>query len=179
VVAPKQLHSQDIQREGLYLNIFVLSKDPKEAAKWHMDKHIVKMPLETAQILCTVRRQYGDLTAPYKSTHEHHPCCQWAAESAENYVWLCILGIELCKEYTYRYGKEHKCERIIEDCLQRIPKRIANKGRTTFVQAIPSYCKMDDPVLAYRNYYINEKSHLASWRNRNSPDWWSNARISS
>lgn len=155
------------------MNIFVLSKDPKQAAKWHVDKHIVKMPLETAQILCTVRRQYGDQNVPYKSTHEHHPCCKWAAESAENYVWLCILGIELCGEYRHRYGKTHKCEVIIENCLSKIPKRIANKGRTPFVQAMPTHCKMDDPVLAYRNYYITEKSHLASWKNRNIPDWWS------
>ena len=155
------------------MNIFVLSKDPKQAAKWHMDKHIVKMPLETAQILCTVRHQYGDDKAPYRPTHIHHPCCQWAAESVENYVWLCILGIELCNEYAYRYGKKHKCEAIIEDCLKHTPKRIANKGRTPFVQAMPSNCKMDDPVLAYRNYYITEKSHLASWSNRENPDWWS------
>ena len=90
------------------MNIFVLSTKPKEAVKWYIDKHVVKMPLETAQILCAVRKQYGDDTAPYKATHIHHPCCQWAAESVENYVWLCILGIELCCEYTYRYGKIHK-----------------------------------------------------------------------
>jgi hypothetical protein len=154
------------------LNIFVLSKDPKEAAKWHTDKHVVKMPLETAQILCTVRRQYGDRDVPYKATHQSHPCCQWASESLENYVWLCILGIELCVEYTHRYGKTHKCEAIIEDCLKNAPKRIANRGRTPFIQAMPEYCQMDDAVLAYRNYYVKEKSHLASWRNRTIPDWW-------
>ena len=157
----------------MYLNIFVLSKDPKQAAKWHVDKHIVKMPLETAQILCTVRSQYGDCKVPYKATHQNHPCCKWAAESVQNYVWLCILGIELCKEYTYRYHKTHKCEAIIKDCLNKTPKRIVNRGRTPFVQAIPAHCKMDDPILGYRNYYVTEKSHLAGWKNRNTPDWWS------
>ena len=155
------------------MNIFALSGKPREAAKWHVDKHVVKMPLETAQILCTVRHMYGDSTAPYRSTHVNHPCFQWAAESVENYVWLCILGIELCTEYTYRYGKIHKCEAIIEECLMQVPHKLKNKGRTKFVQAMPSHCKMDNSVLAYRNYYIQEKSHLAHWRNREMPYWWS------
>ena len=155
------------------MNIFALSVNPSEAAMWHVDKHIVKMPLETAQMLCTVRRAYGDDDAPYKATHKHHPCCKWAAESAENYVWLCILGIELCEEYTYRYEKEHKCEAIIKDCLRNIPKDMTSKGLMAFVQAMPDHCKMMNPILGYRNYYIQEKSHLANWRSREAPPWWS------
>lgn len=156
------------------MNIFALSINPREAAIWHVDKHIAQMPLETAQILCTVRRTYyDDNTTSYKSTHQNHPCCQWAAKSVQNYVWLCILGIELCKEYTYRYYKTHKYKAIIEECLEKIPKKMQNTGRTRFVQAMPNHCKMDDSVLAYRNYYVKEKSHLASWRNRETPNWWS------
>ena len=161
------------------MNIFVLSANPREAAKWHVDKHIVKMPLETAQILYAARRHYGDDTTPYKATHQHHPCCKWASESVENYVWLCILGIELCIEYVYRYGRKHKCCDIIEECLLKVPKKIANKGRTEFVQAMPDHCKMDNPVLAYRNYYLQEKSHLAKWKNRGVPHWWINECIQS
>ena len=155
------------------MNIFVLSERPTEAVKWHVDKHIVKMPLETAQMLCTVRRSYGDDNAPYRATHQNHPCCKWVAESVENYVWLCILGIELCKEYTHRYDKTHKCEAVIQDCLDNIPKKMTNKGRTSVVQAMPDHCKMDNPVVAYRNYYVQEKSHLAGWKRRTIPHWWS------
>ena len=155
------------------MNIFALSARPREAAKWHVDKHVIKMPLETAQILCTVRHIYGDHTPPYRSTHIHHPCCKWTTKSVENYVWLCILGIELCVEYTYRYSRIHRCESIIEECLQKVPKKIANKGRTKFAQAMPEWCKMENSVLAYRNYYIQEKSHLAQWHNREVPYWWS------
>ena len=155
------------------MNIFALSAHPKEAAKWHMDQHVVNMPLETAQILCTVRRMYGDKIPHYQSTHSYHPCYTWTAESAENYVWLCILGIELCIEYTYRYGKTHRYESIIEECLQQIPKRIANRGRTKFAQVMPEQYTMNNSVLAYRNYYIQEKSHLARWSNREVPYWWS------
>jgi hypothetical protein len=154
------------------LNIFALSVKPKEAAQWHMDKHVVKMPIETAQILCDVRHTYGDSITPYHSTHIHHPCCKWATKSVENYVWLCMLGIELCIEYVYRYDRIHKCESIIEECLQQIPKKIVNKGRTKFVQAMPEQYKMDNSVLAYRNYYIQEKAHLAQWRKREIPYWW-------
>ena len=154
------------------MNIFVLSAMPSEAAKWHVDKHVVEMPLETAQMLCTVRHIYGGHDLPYKPTHIRDPCCEWVAESAENYVWLCILGIELCAEYAYRYNQVHKYTGIIKECLQKIPKRIANKGRTKFVQAMPNHCKMNNPVLGYRNYYLQEKSHLAIWSNREVPYWW-------
>ena len=155
------------------MNIFALSIHPPEAARWHVDKHVVKMPIETAQMLCTVRHIYGGDDLPYKPTHIHDPCCKWVAESAENYVWLCILGIELCAEYAHRYNQVHRCTGIIQECLQKIPKRIANKGRTKFVQAMPNHCKMNNPVLGYRNYYLQEKSHLAIWSNRDVPYWWS------
>lgn len=35
------------------MNIFYLNKDPKKAAQDHIDKHVVKMPLEVAQMACT------------------------------------------------------------------------------------------------------------------------------
>lgn len=36
------------------MNIFVLSEGPVEAARMQCDKHVVKMIVETAQMLCTV-----------------------------------------------------------------------------------------------------------------------------
>ena len=50
-------------------------------------------------------------------------------ECIENYVWLCDLGIELCKEYTHRYGKRHKSQ-IIEWCMINHPN-IEEKGDLT------------------------------------------------
>ena len=153
------------------MNIFALSNEVTESAQWHVDKHVVKMPLETAQILCTARHSHGE-EAPYRATHKHHPCCKWAADSVGNYVWLGKLGLALAKEYTYRYGKIHKCEEVIEDCLENIPSSISKEDQTTFVQAMPDECKMADPILGYRNYYVREKNHLASWKNRPTPPWW-------
>jgi len=89
------------------LQLFILDKDPKKAAKMHCDKHVVKMPLEAAQILSTVQHIYNSIYAEkcYKKTHEKHPCVIWASKTRENYFWAFELYKELLKEYTYRYQK--------------------------------------------------------------------------
>lgn len=88
----------------------------------------------------------------------------------DNFIWLCELGLELCKEYTYRYDKIHKCEAIIKECLTYACK-IPNKGMTKFVQAMPEEMKMENPVDGYKNYYIKAKNHIATWKKRNAPNW--------
>jgi len=105
------------------LNIFVLDTDVEKAAKWHVDRHVVKMPLETAQMLCTARHELGEAPEriPYRKAYVNHPCTIWARESYANYKWLCNMGVELCKEYTYRYGKVHKCQAVIESCIENTP----------------------------------------------------------
>ena len=102
------------------IKIFVLDKDPELAAKYHCDKHVIKMILETAQILCTVRWKYG-CQAPYNPTHINHPCVKWASESKDNYLWLCRLGVFLCREYRERYNKQHKSTLVILDCMDNVP----------------------------------------------------------
>lgn len=54
------------------MNIFYLSRDPVLCAEMHCDKHVVKMILETAQLLSTAHWELGS-TAPYKPTHKNHP----------------------------------------------------------------------------------------------------------
>lgn len=146
------------------MNIFALSNDPHTAALFHCDKHIVKMPLETAQMLCTV---YG-AGAPYKPTHANHPCTVWARASTENYRWLVQLGVSLCEEYTYRYHKTHKCQAIIES-LSEPPANVPVGERTPFAQAMPNECQHTDAVLAYQRYYAVHKQHLAAWKLRSRP----------
>lgn len=152
------------------MNIFVLDKNPKQSAEWHVDKHVVKMPLETAQMLCTVLNQNGVKT-PYKSTHVKHPCTIWAGKSMGNFIWLCELGLELCKEYSYRYEKVHKCEAIIKECLTYACK-VPNTEMTEFALAMPDEAKENDAVKSYRNYYIKFKSHIANWKKRSAPHWY-------
>jgi hypothetical protein len=152
------------------MNIFVLDKDPKTCAVYHNDKHVVKMILETAQLLCGVHWVEGG-EAPYKLSHKNHPSAIWTRECVENYIWLCDLGLELCNEYTYRYGKRHKSQDIIEWCLLNVPN-IPEKGDITpFALAMPDECKVGDAVASYRVYYMVEKRGFAVWKNRETPEW--------
>lgn len=151
------------------MNIFVLDLDPRQAAQMQVDKHVVKMILETAQLLSTARFLYG-ASGTYKPTHQGHPCTKWAAESAHNYAWLWHHGMALCEEYTFRYGKRHKSQDLFEGELRHIPA-IPRIGRTPFAQAMPDEFKHPDPVIAYRRYYIGAKAHFAKWTNRAEPLW--------
>ena len=149
------------------MNIFALNINPSIASQMHTDKHIVKMPLETAQLLCTAQNLNG-IAGRYKSTHINHPCSIWTRQSLSNYKWLGELGLELCKEYTFRYNKVHACEKVIKECLINLPS-IQDIGLTPFATAMPDECKVEnDPIQSYKNYYLTHKTHLFSWKNRNA-----------
>ena len=154
------------------MNIFFLHLLPLICAQMHVDKHVVKMILETAQLLCSAHHMTdSEYTPPYKLTHKNHPCAVWTRTSLNNYKWLCKLGIELCKEYTFRYGKTHKCEAYIRDLTANIPP-IPRLGFTPPAQAMPEeYKNPDDVVDAYRQYYFFEKFPLHSWSKRSTPEW--------
>ena len=156
------------------MNLFVLDSDHAKNAEFHVNSHVCKMPLESAQILCTVRRLYGDDTARYKMTHKNHPCVKWAAESVYNYLWVYSYGMALCKEYTFRYGKRHACQDVISECATCVPMN--NEFRsvdhmTTQPQCMPLQYHKDNIVDAYRAYYLGEKFDLFKWKNRLPPYW--------
>ena len=155
------------------MNIFVLDLDVKKCAQYHVDKHVVKMILETAQLLCGVHHMTPQVTpqVPYKLSHKNHPCAIWTRESLTNYLYLCELGLELCKEYTYRYGKRHKSQDVIEWCVVNKPA-IIDKGFTEPAKAMPDEYKVDSVVQSYRNYYMGAKSGFASWKGREVPKWY-------
>lgn len=152
------------------MNIFVLSTDVREAAKWHVDKHVTKMPLESAQLLCTNLNLVNEWS-PYKTCHVKHPCTLWVGLSRSNFKWLCDLGLALCEEYTYRYQKVHACKTVIEYCYSKM-SIFADNGLTPFAQAMPNEYKHQSAVEAYRQYYINAKKHLAKWSYRDRPEWY-------
>ena len=152
------------------MNIFVLSDNFEECAEWHLDKHIVKMPLESAQLLCTALHYNGDMNTLYKPTYRKHPCAIWAAKNRNNFLWLCNLGKAICAEYTYRYGKIHKCERVIEQC-EKSYAILPDEPMTPFAQAMPIVYKNPDAITAYRTYYRSDKRHIAKWSKRQVPDW--------
>lgn len=161
------------------MNIFVLHRSPVISAQMACDKHVVKMILETAQMLCTIAVEHGyEDHCLYKPVHSKHPCTLWAGENAANWAWLCKHGIALAKEYTFRYGKTHSSEKVIRTIYR---KRLGPKGiiwltgQTPFAQAMPDQYKNSDPVKAYRDYYIGEKHEFARWTKRDTPKWWREA----
>jgi hypothetical protein len=156
------------------MNIFVLDRDVRKCAQYHNDKHVVKMILESAQLLCGVHHMVEENTdeVPYRLSHKNHPCSIWARENISNYLWLCELGLELCKEYTHRYEKRHKSQDVIEWCLINLPN-IPEEDFTEPPKAMPEEYKVDDVVQSYRNYYLGDKKYFSKWKKREVPYWFS------
>ena len=175
------------------MNIFILDEDLDTCAEYHVDKHVVKMPLEAAQMLCTVqwinkyaghipRKLNSDEWAsvstqkandprpfPYLPTMYNHPCTIWARTSLSNYEWLYTYALALGDEYTYRYGKLHKS---IHDVVLNLPDiSFPDIGLTPFAQAMPDQYKNGNAIKAYREYYLQDKFNLFAWKNREVPDW--------
>jgi hypothetical protein len=138
------------------------------------------MILESAQMICTVLNERG-IDTPYKSTHKNHPCVKWLRESDINIYWLHWLVYYLNEEYKYRFDKEvdHKSYTVMVDSIG-IAKRkggvlnfSSKEKHTPFKCCMPNYCKIsEDPVDNYRNYYMLEKKHIATWTKRGEPYWW-------
>jgi hypothetical protein len=154
-----------------------LDWDVKKCAQYHVDKHVVKMILETAQLLCGVHHMTPQVApqvapqVPYKLSHKNHPCAIWSRESMSNYLYLCELGLELCYEYTYRYGRRHKSQEVIEWCIINKPN-IVDIGYTEPPKAMPDEYKVDSVVESYRNYYRGAKASFAVWKMRDIPHWY-------
>jgi hypothetical protein len=179
------------------VNIFYLDHDVRKCAEMHNDKHVVKMILEYAQLLSTAHRvldgveliglsdsgrkkkfwTLGDSRdyTLYKATHINHPSAVWVRKSAQNYMWLAEMLEVLCGEYTYRYGKVHKVERdgLMQLLKNEFPKNLPIAPFTEPTPAMPDDVKIiGDSIKSYRNYYINNKAHLANWKKRTTPEWY-------
>jgi hypothetical protein len=160
------------------MNIFYLDRDPKIAAQMMCDRHVVKMILESAQMLSTAHRvldgdEYAEKMGLYKLAHKNHPSTIWVRSNELNYRWLWEHYVALMDEYTYRYGKIHATARL-RDALDKTPKnmppiQLTDSPFTAPPQCMPAYCKGDDTVKAYQTYYIVEKSGFAKWTNRVPP----------
>jgi len=152
------------------MNIFILDKDIEKCAQYHCDQHVVKMILESVQMLCTALNK-KDFVTPYKSTHMKHPCVLWVEESFSNFIWLKSLAVALNNEYRYRYDKDHdhKSMAVLDKISQY---SYEDSGLTEFAQAMPDEYKVaGDAVTAYRGFYLGEKMAFAKWTKRNPPDW--------
>lgn len=153
------------------MNIFILSDDPIQSAKMQCDKHIVKMILESAQMLSTAHQILDNAGDPYyKMAYINHPCTKWTRKTSGNYMWHYTHWLALCKEYTYRYGKVHLSQKKLQYALAKMPKNIRHAGRTKFACCMPNEYKVGDVVTNYRLFYANKPFKL-QWTNRQQPDW--------
>lgn len=152
------------------MNIFVLDRDIEKCAQYHCDQHVVKMILESVQMLCTALNKKG-FTTPYKSTHIKHPCVLWVEQSFENFNWLKSLAVALNSEYRFRFEKNSDHSSIL--VLKEISGySYENQGLTEFAQAMPDQYKVPgDAVKAYRQFYVGEKMGFAKWTRRSVPEW--------
>jgi len=179
------------------MNIFALSENVKEIAMWQMDKHCVKMPLESAMMLSSAHRYLDGTETIVKSktgrnvkryvlpddredilygvSHIHHPSTVWTRTNKENYQWHFSLFLAMLDEYQYRYGKVHACTKLV-DYLKDYPKNIPDGKFFMPAPAMPDECKVSgDSLNSYRNYYNMNKQHLANWsgkiNSRPVPSW--------
>lgn len=154
------------------MNIFVLDHDPVLAAQYHADTHVVKMVLESAQLLSTVHHLCGTWCPHmYRATHQRHPCTLWLMESQGNYTWCWHLLNSLCAEYTHRYQRVHATQALVP-ILANMPATLPDAGLTAFTQAMPEgYRVPGDAVCAYRGYYRGGKAPLLKYTNRSIPHW--------
>tara|TARA_B110000858_G_C17742875_1_gene445850 strand:+ start:63 stop:617 length:555 start_codon:yes stop_codon:yes gene_type:complete len=179
------------------MNIFILDNDPVKAAQLQCDKHVVKMIVESAQMLSTVHRmvdgvmerrpsksgsmlQYfklddGREDILYKACHYNHPSTVWTRECNKNYNWHYLHFVALCHEYTYRYGKIHSTENKLMQILAKPPKNIKlSETMTPFKLAMSSNpeCIFEDAVKSYRAFYHTKQERFKMlWTKRKQPEW--------
>jgi hypothetical protein len=180
------------------MNIFILDESPVKAAQLQCDKHVVKMILESAQMLSTAHRLLDGRmvlsksksgraakewkledevldTVLYKAVHVGHPCTIWTMESISNYNWHFQHYKALAEEYEYRYGKTHKSFTDLEHYLVNPPQNIPYSCATPFKLAMgvaPECMNEWDPVGSYRAFYQTKQARFKmSWTKRNIPEW--------
>lgn len=164
------------------MNIFTVDSDPYIAASYLHDKHILKMPLETSQMLSTCHHFKHSNPHPnlYKPCFVKHPCTQWVMESAQNYFWTLQHFEAISKMFFKVYGKVHGSFKKLYPILCDIPDGLSvSKGLTPFAKAvgkIKKYMDIENPVDCYRAYYIGEKltdknGNLSTWKGRGKPEW--------
>jgi hypothetical protein len=170
---------------AIKMQLFFLSSCPREAAHFACDKHVVKMCVETAQIISTVwfrvnrskHKLYSSLGWLTKQwANIQHPSILWVEQSFANYKWTLDYWGALLSEYTARYHKTHAFQSMYNNIVTMMPD--PSLCQDDFVpmsprfQAVPEELKSDDPVSTYRQYYMRDKSRFAKWKFCETPHWW-------
>jgi len=164
------------------MNIFALSDDPVKAAQQMIDKHIIKMPTETCQMLHT-NLQYmtfvlqrekeptlAELKAYMKDKYSeymkpamlNHPSTIWARQSWANFMWLYQHGLALCEEYKHRYGKEHGSYQRILYCEKRFGN-LVRRHNYPHSGLTPVTIAMDDSYRIDLDEYSQRNPNWTGW----------------
>jgi len=162
------------------MNIFVTNSDHDLSAHALDDKRVIKMVLESTQMLCTATNEAGGST-PYKSAHRNHPCSVWVRQNKSNFTWLLRHAFSLSSQYTFRYGKTHKCNSILLDLDASRASELMPSGELTgFANCASNTGKgvcfkhMPDVTEAYR-HYLNARwatdVRKPTWTNVSPPGW--------
>lgn len=157
--------------DGANLNIFATDNCYIKSAVCLDDKRLIKMILESTQLLCTAINYVGG-SSPYKSTHVNHPCSKWARESKYNFLWLLCHAFILCAEYNKRFSKTHKCEEILCQ-IQHLASLFPDIPQTDFVNCT-IYKDVQPTTEAYKkylNYKWRTDKRVPKWTNSNKPIW--------
>ena len=161
------------------MNRFIIEDNPDAIARSLCDQHIVKMPLEEAQMLCTAlwhhAPEYAEEKSLYKPVHQKHPCTLWAMKTRTNFSYAYDLYCSMLCEYHHRYGKWHGAGKH-SWAISRGIKLIPDGDITPHPQCFSGHddCKTDEdwPIVAYRAFYTLDKSSFARYnKGRNKPQW--------
>jgi len=163
------------------MNIFFLDKDPRLAARYHCNKHVVKMIVETAQMLSTAHRivdQEDFEGSLYRSTHVNHPSTVWVRSSKAAYNWTYRLFVHLSAEYQRRYGKVHLSYQKLASFLRNAPHGITQQRAPKPPLAMKKHpeCMGPDVVESYRKFYHTKQFVMdVRWPEGLQPFWFNYA----
>lgn len=162
------------------MNIFTVDSDPTIAAQMLCDKHVLSQVRESTVLLC-LALDYCQKPVPIDEkwvhrSYRNHPSTKWARACAGNFDWLLQHGLALASEYTYRYGKIHDCQRYLNKIVT--PDGLDQSALQPFAKVVADDCKeIEDPIEAYRSYYINHKAYFAVWTRRKPPTWFPDGKF--
>lgn len=157
------------------MNVFATYDSPWACAEALDDKRVVKMTLETTQLLCTALHAYGK-KVPYKPTHLKHPITLWALQEP-SMAWLIQHGYALCHEYTHRYGKQHACQKVLERIERHVPRcritrHFVNAARHRSLELDFTHLPVHEAYRAYLSARWISDKRKPIWTNREPPEWY-------
>ena len=161
------------------MNRFLINYTPEMCARDMCDKHVVKMPLEEAQMLCTTVRlhapDYAEEAGLYRAVHQKHPCTIWAGQSRANYRYSLDMFKYMCREYTHRYGKVHASWRLYDalvDAEQYVPDGLITPHPECFSEHTDLKSGKSWPIQSYRKFYMTKQKRFKMvWTRRDMPEW--------